>query len=44
MPSRPLPPDSRWLLATGVLARIAMAGMVVGGLTLAVAWALSDVV
>ena len=44
MSSRPLPPDSRWLLAIGVLARIAMAGVLVGGLALAVAWALSDVV
>jgi len=44
MSSRPLPPDSRWLLATGVLARIALVGVVVGGLVLAVAWALSDVV
>lgn len=44
MSSRPLPPDSRWLLATGVLVRTAMAGVVVGGLALAVAWALSDVV
>ncbi|WP_022983127.1 hypothetical protein [Ideonella sp. B508-1] len=44
MSSRPLLPDSRWLLATAALARIAMAGVVVGGLALAVAWALSDVV
>ncbi|WP_256490293.1 hypothetical protein [Ideonella oryzae] len=43
MPSRPSLSDSRWLLASGVLARACAASAVVGLLGLAVVWALHDV-